>query len=81
MENLEQMALAKAENPPHWWKRYVDNTYTVLRKDKAQNFTDYMNTVNDDIKWTTEAEVVKEGEVEGLESSKTPGMATGIKST
>ena len=33
MENFEQMALAKAENPPSWWKRYVDDTYMV---DQAQ---------------------------------------------
>ena len=28
MENFEQIALEKAENPPRWWKRYVDDTYT-----------------------------------------------------
>ena len=37
---------------------------TVLRKDQAQNFTDYrdLNVVDRDIKWTTEGEVVKESE-------------------
>ena len=44
------MALAKAESPPRWWKRYVDDTYTVLRKDQAQSFTDCLNTVDEDIK-------------------------------
>ena len=50
------LANSKAENPPHWWKRNVDGTYTVLQKDQAQNFVDYLNTVDDDIKWTTEGE-------------------------
>ena len=50
LENIEQLALAKAENPPSWWKRYVDDTNTVLQKDQAQNFIDYFNTVDDDIK-------------------------------
>ena len=68
MENFEQMALAKAENPSLWWKRYVDDTYMVLRKDQTQSFTDYLNTVDEDIKWTTEGEVVKEVEVEGMEN-------------
>ena len=69
------MALAKAENPPRWWKRYVDDTYTVLRKDQAQSFTDYLNTVDEDIKWTTEGEVVKEVEVEGMENRMERGLA------
>ena len=69
------MALAKAENTPRWWKRYVDDTYTVLQKDQAQNFIDYLNTVDDDIKWTTEGEVVKEVEVEGLENKTERGLA------
>ena len=50
MENFEQIALAKEENPPRWWKRYVDDRYMVLRKDQAQKFTDYLNTVDEDIK-------------------------------
>ena len=37
MEDLEQKALAQAENPPRWWKRYVNDTYTVLHKDQAQD--------------------------------------------
>ena len=74
MENFEQIALAKAENPPCWWKRYVDDTYIVLRKDQVQNFTDYLNTVDDDVKWTTEGEVVKEVEV-GLENKTERGLA------
>ncbi len=39
-----------------WWKRYVDDTYTVLKKAYAQDFSDHLNTVDDDIKWTTEGE-------------------------
>ena len=35
---------------------------------KTQNFTDYLTTVNEDIMWTTEGEVVKEVEVEELEN-------------
>ena len=53
----------------------MDDTYTVLQKDQAQNFIDYLNTVDDDIKWTTEGEVVKEVEVEGLENKTKRGLA------
>ena len=53
----------------------MDDTYTVLQKDQAQNFIDYLNTVDDDIKWTTEGEVVEEVEVEGLENKTERGLA------
>ena len=44
----------------------MDDTYAVLRKDQAQTFTDNLNTVDEDIKWTTE--VLRE--VEGIGSDK-----------
>ena len=46
---------------------------TVLRKDQAQKFTDYLNTVDEDIKWTTEREVVKD--IEGQENRTERGLA------
>ena len=36
MEDFEQRALAEANDPPRWWKRYVDDTYTVLKKNQAE---------------------------------------------
>ena len=53
MEDFEQRALAKATYPPRWVKRYVDDTYTVLKKDQAETFTEYLNTIDDDIKRMT----------------------------
>ena len=47
----------------------------MLRKDQAQSFTDYLNTVDEDIKWTTEGEVLKEVEVEGMENRMERGLA------
>ena len=45
------------------------------KRTKPQHFIDYLNTVDDDIKWTTEGEVVKEVEVEGLENKTERGLA------
>ena len=42
--------------------------------DQTQKFTDYLNTVDEDIKWTTEGEVVKV-EVEGMENRMERGLA------
>ena len=67
MEDFKQRVLAEATDPPRWWKRYVDDTYTVLKKDQAETLTKYLNTIDDDIKWTTEGEVHQEVEVEDME--------------
>ena len=40
------------------WRRYMDETYMIMEKTQAQEFTEYLNMVDPDIKW------MKEGEVE-----------------
>ena len=57
MEYFEQRALAMARHPPRLWKLYVEYTYTIMKKPHAQEFTEYLNTVDADIKWTTAGEV------------------------
>ena len=44
----------------------------VLKKDQAQKFMDYLNLVDEDIKWTTEGEVVKE--IEGVYNRTERGL-------
>jgi hypothetical protein len=75
MEYFEQRALAEAKHPPRLWRRYVDDTYAVLKKSHGQEFTDFLNTVDDDIKWTTEGEVVLKGSGEGEEESTERALA------
>ena len=57
MEYVEQRALAIARHLLRLWRHYVDNTYTIMKKAHAQEFTEYLNTVDADIRWTTEGEV------------------------
>ena len=59
-----------AKDPPRRWKRYVDDTHTVLKKAQAQEFTDYLNTVDEDIKWTTEGETLSNMMPTGNESEQ-----------
>ena len=40
-----------AVHPPCW---YVDENKQVLGKTNKQEFTDRLNSIDDDIKWTTE---------------------------
>ena len=56
MEHLEQIAIETAPHSPMWWFRYVDDTHTKLKKQHAQEFTDHLNSLDPDIKFTTEGE-------------------------
>lgn len=46
----------------------MDDTYTVLKKEQAQAFTDYLNTIDDDINWTTEGEIEEKVEMEDTDT-------------
>ena len=42
----------------------------ILKKIHSQEFTDHLNSVDDDIKWTMEGEVVTEVLLEGSDTSR-----------
>ena len=55
MEDLdEQRAIATAPHPPLWWFRFVDDTHCKLKNCYAKEFTDHLNSLDPDIKFTTE---------------------------
>ena len=56
MEDLEQKAIQTAPHPPLWWYRFVDDTHTKLKKQYAEEFTNHLNSLDPDIKFTTEGE-------------------------
>ena len=37
MEFFEDRALSTAVNPPRWWKRFVDDTFVILKQDKKKS--------------------------------------------
>ena len=56
-EYFEERTLVMARHLPRLARRYMDNTYTIMKKAHAQEFTEYLNTVDADIKWMTEVDV------------------------
>ena len=54
MENVEQKALATFHSPPHFWKRYVDDTFTVLPCNLVQEFLSHLNSIEARIQFTCE---------------------------
>ena len=56
MEHFESIALSTAPHPPGWWYRYVDDTHTKQKVAHVQEFTEHINKLDPDIKFTIERE-------------------------
>ena len=56
MEDFEQRALLTAPAKPKIFKRYVDDTFAILPKNKITEFLDHLNSIHDKIKFTMEVE-------------------------
>ena len=56
MEEFEERAIATATYKPKIWKRYVDDTFTVLGKDYVDGFLQHLNSQQRTIRFTMEIE-------------------------
>ena len=56
MEFFEELALETAPTRPRLWKRYVDDTFCILRKGSAEELLHHLNGVRPTIKFTVEQE-------------------------
>jgi hypothetical protein len=54
MESFEQKAIATAPTPPDIWLRYVDDTFVKIREDSVDEFTEHINNIDPNIKFTHE---------------------------
>ena len=68
---FEDRALSTAVNPPRWWKRFVDDTFFILKKDKKEEFLQHINSVDPSIQFTTE-EQKEDGSMPFLDILVTP---------
>lgn len=70
MEDFEQKAIASADAKgiaPRVWKRYVDDVFSILKKDRVTPLLDHLNMLDENIKFTTENE--EEGRLPFLDVS------------
>ena len=56
MEFFEELALETAPTRPRLWKRYVDDTFCILRKGSTKKLFCHLNGVRPTIKFTVEQE-------------------------
>ncbi len=53
MEDFEQKALLEYQGvPPLIWFRYMDDTWTRIKKSESEKFFKYINKVDDNIEFT-----------------------------
>ena len=56
MEIFEEQAIESAPCKPKIWKRYVDDTFTVLDRDRVDVFLQHLNCQQPSIRFTMEIE-------------------------
>ena len=56
METFEEQAIESAASKPKIWKRYVDDAFTILDRDRVDSFLQYLNSQQPTIRFTMETE-------------------------
>ena len=56
MEVIEESAIAASTTPPKVWKRYVDDSFVIIKEHSVSKFHDTLNAVDPKISFTIETE-------------------------
>ena len=56
MENVEEGAMPTFLNPLKFWRRYVDDTFIIIKKTEVNEFHNHINNIEASIKFTIEHE-------------------------
>ena len=54
MEDFEVKAINSAPHPPNLWKRFVDDTFTIIKSTQKRSFLDHLNSIHHHIQFTSE---------------------------
>ena len=71
MEDLEVQAIQTSPSPPVLWKRYMDDTFTIIKKQHSNSFLGHFNSINLSIKCSSE-ETRSDGSMPFLDILITP---------
>ena len=56
MESFEEQAITISSYEPRIWKRYVDDTFTILDRENVDDFLQHLNNQQPSIHFTMETE-------------------------
>ena len=45
MEEIEVQAISTSTTPPTLWKRYVDDTFMIIKKNNRDSFLQHLNSI------------------------------------
>ena len=54
MEEFETKAISSSPHPPYLWRRFVDDTFTIIKSSEKERFLEYLNTMDPNIQFTSE---------------------------
>ena len=54
MEDLETRAVQSAQNPPSFWRRFVDGTLTIMKSSQIESFLQHLISIEHHIHFTKE---------------------------
>ena len=54
MEDLETKAIQSAQNPPSFWRRFVDDTLTIMKSSQVESFLKHLNSIDHHIQFSKE---------------------------
>ena len=80
MEDFEMRAINTSPHLPLMWKRFVDDTFVVIRAAHKQNYLDHINSVDHHIQFTSE-DPRPDGSMPFLDILITPGEDGSLSTT
>ena len=71
-ESFEVEAIRSAPHPPYLWKRFVDDTFTIIESSQKNEFLEHINSIDKHIQFTAEDQR-SDGAMPFLDILITPG--------
>ena len=72
MESFELETIRSAPHPPYLWKRFVDDTFTIIESPHKNEFLEHINSIDKHIQFTAEDQR-SDGAMPFLDILITPG--------
>ena len=80
MKNFEEEAISTAPHAPYFWRRFVDDTFTILESSQKRAFMGHINSIDQHIQFTCE-EQREDGSIPFLDVLVTPSEDGSLNST